>query len=150
MGNRYNFRGGNSVILFISSFWKGVYTKRKEFSHRGSIFFPFRVDPFLEGQQIIWMEWLSLKVYLFPSRKYVIKYLTASSSLCIHLQPYDIFCMMWWIILISYSPVWWFKFKHTFCCLYCLPIILSKNRDLKECRHIPVVSQSLKAAFLTN
>ena len=34
---------------FLSSFWKGVYSKRKEFAPCGSKFFPFRVDPISEG-----------------------------------------------------------------------------------------------------
>ena len=32
-----------------SPFWKGVFSKSKEFAPKGSKFFPFRVDPFLEN-----------------------------------------------------------------------------------------------------
>ena len=34
-----------------SPFWKGDYSKRKEFAPRRSKFFPFRIDPFSEGRQ---------------------------------------------------------------------------------------------------
>ena len=36
-------------IKIVLTFWKGVYSKRKEFAPRRSKFFPFRVDPFSEG-----------------------------------------------------------------------------------------------------
>ena len=42
-GNGYTFRGDNSVNLVLSPFWKGVYTKRKEFT-------PLRVNPFSVGE----------------------------------------------------------------------------------------------------
>ena len=38
--------GGNSAKIILPPFWKGVYSKRKEFAPKGSKFFPFRVDPF--------------------------------------------------------------------------------------------------------
>ena len=34
--------------LFLSLFLKGIYLKRKEFTPKWSIFFPFKVDPFSE------------------------------------------------------------------------------------------------------
>ena len=48
-GNEYTFQGGNSVKLFLSPFWKGIYSKRKEFAPSGSKFFSFREGPFTEG-----------------------------------------------------------------------------------------------------
>ena len=39
------------AFLHTYPFWKGVYSKRKEFAPHGSKFFPFRVDPFSEGRQ---------------------------------------------------------------------------------------------------
>ena len=53
----YFYKGGYFDSVFTSPhnnpFIKGVYSKRKEFAPRGSKFFPFRVDPFLEGRQTI-------------------------------------------------------------------------------------------------
>ena len=48
-GTRYILEGSNSVRLVLSPFWKGVYSKRKEFAPKGSKFFPFREDIFSEG-----------------------------------------------------------------------------------------------------
>ena len=50
------YKGDNFVISCLlsckaSSFWKEIYSKRKEFGSLGSKFFPFRVDPFSEGNQ---------------------------------------------------------------------------------------------------
>ena len=36
---------------FVFIFWKGVYSKKKEFATNGSKFCLFRVDPFSEGPQ---------------------------------------------------------------------------------------------------
>ena len=47
--NWHSFRGNNSFISILPPFWKGVYSKRKEFAPLGSKFFPFWVDPFSEG-----------------------------------------------------------------------------------------------------
>ena len=41
--------GGNSVKVYFTRFWKGVYSKRKEFALLGSKFFPLRVDFFSQG-----------------------------------------------------------------------------------------------------
>ena len=49
------------------SFWKGVYSKRKEFAPMGSKFSPFRIDPFSEGRQNIFILILnSPEMYQFP------------------------------------------------------------------------------------
>ena len=48
----YTFRGNDSVKIDFAPSCKGVYSKRKEFAPRGSKFFPFRVDPFLEGLDV--------------------------------------------------------------------------------------------------
>ena len=40
--NEYTLRGENCVQVVLLRFWKGVYSKRKEFAS-------FRVDPFSEG-----------------------------------------------------------------------------------------------------
>ena len=37
------------VKMFFASLLKRVCSKRKEFAHRGSKFFPFRIDTFLKG-----------------------------------------------------------------------------------------------------
>ena len=42
----YTVRGGNCVEILSPPFWKGVFSKRKEFAPAGSKFFPFREDPF--------------------------------------------------------------------------------------------------------
>ena len=39
----YTFREDISKLFCV--FWKGVYSKRKEFAPKGSKFFPFRIDP---------------------------------------------------------------------------------------------------------
>ena len=57
----YTFSRGNSVKIDFSLFWKGVYSKRKESAPLGSRFFPFRVDPFLEGVWYIGMQTRSHK-----------------------------------------------------------------------------------------
>ena len=49
-------KGDNFFDFFLLSctytpFWKGVYSKRKEFAPKGSKFFPFRVEPFSKGRQ---------------------------------------------------------------------------------------------------
>ena len=49
-----------------SPFWKGVYSLRKEFAPSGSKFFPYRVDPFTEGDKTILTELSPLKVYQCP------------------------------------------------------------------------------------
>ena len=38
-----------TVKIVLFHFWKGVYSKRKEFAPKGSKFFPFRVDLFLNA-----------------------------------------------------------------------------------------------------
>ena len=51
-GNGYTFSGKVTYEWIVCiSFWKGAYSKRKEFAPKGSKFFPFRVDPFLEGSR---------------------------------------------------------------------------------------------------
>ena len=52
-GNAYIFKGNNSVKTVLPSFWKTVYSKRKEFAPLGSKFFPFRVDFFSPWEQIL-------------------------------------------------------------------------------------------------
>ena len=49
--NGYTLGGwvGATVFIYLPSFWKGVYFKRKEFAPLRSKFFPFRVDSFSEG-----------------------------------------------------------------------------------------------------
>ena len=47
---------------------KRVFSKRKEFAPKGSKFFSFRVDPFPEGSQNIFIKLPSLKDYPFPLR----------------------------------------------------------------------------------
>ena len=47
MGNRHIFRERKSFVLtswFLPPFWKGVYSKRKEFAPNGSKFFSYRVE----------------------------------------------------------------------------------------------------------
>ena len=55
-GTTFDSKEGNFCDLlfafqYIQSFWKDVYSKRKEFAPNGSKFFPFRVGPFSEGRQ---------------------------------------------------------------------------------------------------
>ena len=38
-----------TVKIDFVPFWKGIYSKRKEFAPIGSEFCPFRVDTFTEG-----------------------------------------------------------------------------------------------------
>ena len=45
---------------------KGVLSKRKEFAPMGSKFFPFRVDPFLEGRQNTFCRVATLEMHQFP------------------------------------------------------------------------------------
>ena len=40
--------GAENLSKLLSPFWKGIFSKRKEFAPNGSKFFPFRVDPFSE------------------------------------------------------------------------------------------------------
>ena len=47
-GTGYTFRGGNSVQIILPYSGKGDYSKRIEFAHLGSKFFPFRVDSFFK------------------------------------------------------------------------------------------------------
>ena len=43
------FSGEATLIKNVQPFfWKGVYSKRKEFAAKGSKFFPFSIDPILE------------------------------------------------------------------------------------------------------
>ena len=49
-GNEPTSKGGNYVKMVFAFFWKGVYSKRKEFAPSGSKFFPFRIDPFQKGK----------------------------------------------------------------------------------------------------
>ena len=61
-------KGDNFFDFFLLSctytpFWKGVYSKRKEFAPKGSKFFPFRVEPFSEGRKTMWIELPPLKMY---------------------------------------------------------------------------------------
>ena len=49
-GNKYNFRGNNSVKFVLYLFWKGVYSKRKEFALHGSKCFYCR---FLLSRELI-------------------------------------------------------------------------------------------------
>ena len=48
------------------SFWKGVYSKTKEFAPSGSKFFRFREDPFSEGRPKRFWQLPPLKVQPFP------------------------------------------------------------------------------------
>ena len=48
-GIRYIFWGGNSLKLFLPTFWKGVYPKRKEFAPLGNKLFFFSEVSFSEG-----------------------------------------------------------------------------------------------------
>ena len=50
----------------LSAFWKGVYTKRKEFAPFKSKFFLFSVDPFQKESKTILAELPPLKVYHIP------------------------------------------------------------------------------------
>ena len=43
-GKRITFMRDNFDWIDFLPFWKGVYSKRKEFAPRGSKFFPIRVD----------------------------------------------------------------------------------------------------------
>ena len=52
-------------------FWKGVFSKRKEFAPRGSKFFPFRVDPFSEGMQCNAMLTVTLHVSVHIHLNYI-------------------------------------------------------------------------------
>ena len=52
-GNWYTFREATLSKCFAFHPNRG-YTKRKEFAPIGSKFFPFRVDPFLEGPCYAW------------------------------------------------------------------------------------------------
>ena len=45
-GNWYTFGGGISFKIVLCPFWKGVFSKRKEFAPGGSKFFSYRVDTF--------------------------------------------------------------------------------------------------------
>ena len=47
-------------------------------------------------------------------------------------------------------PYWWLQLEHALSGLYCLPIILSKNTDLKEGCDIPVVFERGQTALLAN
>ena len=57
-----------SALLFCTPvvFWKGVYSKRKEFALTGSKFFPFKVYPFSEGENQFWQSCLPLKYIHSP------------------------------------------------------------------------------------
>ena len=44
--NSYTFKGSNYDRNCFPPFWKGVYSKKKEFAPGGSKFFLFNVDPF--------------------------------------------------------------------------------------------------------
>ena len=57
-----------SALLFYTPvfFWKGVYCNRKEFAPTGSKFFPFKVDPFSEGENQFWQSCLPLKCIHSP------------------------------------------------------------------------------------
>ena len=57
------------VSSIWNPFWKGVYSKRKEFAPNGSKFFPFRVDPFSGRSQKQFWQLPPLKVYPFPFNK---------------------------------------------------------------------------------
>ena len=48
-GKEHTFRGDNSVKIVLLLFRKGVYSNRKEFAPFRCKCFPFRVDPFSEG-----------------------------------------------------------------------------------------------------
>ena len=48
-GKQIHFQQRQHCHFFFFPFWKGVYSKRKEFAPKGSKFFPFRVEPFSEG-----------------------------------------------------------------------------------------------------
>ena len=72
------WKGGLRVkerICTLSPFWKGIYTTKKEFAPFGSKFFPYRVDPFLEGNKTILTELFPLKVYQLPFKINWISYL---------------------------------------------------------------------------
>ena len=45
----YTFNRVNPFKHVSAPFWKGVYSKKEEFAPRGSKFFPFRADHFLES-----------------------------------------------------------------------------------------------------
>ena len=47
-------------------FWKGIYSKRKEFAPRGSKFFPFREDPFRRESKWFWLSCLPWQCMYFP------------------------------------------------------------------------------------
>ena len=66
----------SSCLLFriIVPFRKGVCSKRKEFAPHGSKFFPFRVDPFSEGDKTVLIMLPPLKVYPFPLKIKNMKY----------------------------------------------------------------------------
>ena len=40
---------GEFVKIILYTFWKGVYSKRKEIALHGSDIFPFREDPISKG-----------------------------------------------------------------------------------------------------
>ena len=63
-----NLKGNGDKLLFFFPFWKRVYYKREEFAPLGSKFFPFRVDPFSEGDWCIGTQTGSHKSYL-PCKK---------------------------------------------------------------------------------
>ena len=54
-GNEYTYthsRETNLLKLFLPPFWKVVYSEKKSFAPLWSKIFPFRVNPFLEGDYI--------------------------------------------------------------------------------------------------
>ena len=61
----YTFRGGNSVIILLPPFLKGICTKRKEFAPRGSKFFSFSVDPTFQ-KRLNLSFWCLGKAVAFP------------------------------------------------------------------------------------
>ena len=64
-----------------NDFWKGVYSKRKEFATHGSKFCPFRVDLFSEGRQTIGERCRPWKVSV-PHNNTAVKYIQANK--CMH------------------------------------------------------------------
>ena len=65
----YAFKGDTFASVAFVPFWKGVYSKRKEFAPHGSKFFPFRVVySFSEGDWCEGMQTASHKTYL-PRKK---------------------------------------------------------------------------------
>ena len=104
------------IMHTMTPFWKGVYSKRKEFAPTGSKFFPFRVGiPFQKGDKRVLKATSPGKSIESPlSILFFFFFFTEIKVLCF-------FCFFLFVFLLLFFFLFWrhFEYKHNVLLISC-------------------------------